>query len=361
MHGSTVQSVSGVAAIIVVYGAPEARLDACVASLRASQGNDLVEIVLVDNAAATHVGASAKVAARYPGVTVMAMLTNMGFAAGVNRGIAAARADADLILLLNDDATVAPPALSAMTAALRSAGPDVVSVAPKMLLAGRTGVIDAIGNCVNERGEAANVGLGQPDLGQFDEPSESFGPCFGAALFRRSAFSPEAVGPLWERAFLYYEDVEWNWRAQLLGFSSVTVPSAVVHHEMSASSRDDGYDRKHRHIERNLLLCTLRCAEWSQVRSVWTWRVPRLFVRLLRRDLGRASGRAAMGAIWAFPREYRCRRRLQRRRQRPDAEILRFSKGQRTYFDPIRYEPIEPAAAREDALMRLQAARSAGR
>jgi GT2 family glycosyltransferase len=353
--------VSGVAAVIVVYGAPEARLEACVASLRASEGNDLIEIVLVDNAAPTHVGASAMVAGRHVGVTVLAMLSNLGFAAAVNRGIAAARADADLILLLNDDATVSPSALLLMVRSLRAAEPDVVSVAPKMLLAGRTNVIDAIGNCVNDRGEGSNVGLGQPDLGQFDESAASFGPCFGAALIRRSAFAPEAVGPLWEDAFLYYEDVEWNWRAQLLGWKSVTVPSAVVHHEMSASSRDDGYSRKHRYIERNLLLCTLRCAEWDQVRSVWGWRLPRLVARFVRRDLGRASGRAAIGAMRAFPREYRARRRLQRRRQRPDSEILMYAEGQRTYFDPIRYEPIEPVAAREDALMRLHAARSAPR
>lgn len=352
--------MSGVVAVIVVFGSPEARLRRCVTSLLASSGDDLREIVLVDNASRSNAGVAARIAQEVTAgadtrvrCRVVVNHRNLGFSAAVNRGVGEAHPGADLVMVLNDDATVDPAAVQQMSSALRAAPERVAGVAPKMLLSGHAGVIDAVGICVNARGEGANVGLGQPDLGQFDDPSPCFGVCFGAAMIRRSALDPTAVGPLWERSFLYYEDVEWSWRARLLGYELWTVPGAVVHHEMSASSREDGYDFKHRYIERNLLLCAARCAEAGTALAIWRWRAPRLVMRFLRRDRGAASGRAVAEAIIGLPRELRARRELQRRRVSADAEIVSFSDGLVTYFDPVTYTPTDPDSARADAQRRL--------
>ena len=170
---------------------------------------------------------------------------------------------------LNPDAVVEPDALVRMGAALAAADPRCVAVAPKMLLAADPTVIDAVGNAVNAKGEAFNIGLGQPDLGQFDVPGPCFGPCFGAAMFRRSAFAREHVGPLDESLFLYYEDVDWNWRSQLLGYTSVTEPYARVRHVMSAATRHLDYGFKFHLTERNLLICVLKNFTWRRALAIW--------------------------------------------------------------------------------------------
>jgi hypothetical protein len=352
MSGAT-QADPGAAitAVVVVYGAPAARLQRCVEALRTAGGSGL-DVVLVDNRSPAEPGAATAVAA-LTGARVVLNPSNLGFSEAVNRAVMSSAPGRDLVLLVNDDALVAPEAIVHLADALRSAAPEVVGVAPKMVLAAHPGVIDAVGICVNDRGEGINVGLGQPDLGQFDRPGPCFGVCFGAALLRRSAFADDAVGPLWSASFLYYEDVEWCWRARLLGFGFMTAPDAVVHHEMSASSRADGYDLKHRWIERNLLLCALRCAEPRRALAIWAWRLPRLAMRVARCDRAGSSGRAALAAIASIPRELVARWRVQRRRVVGDAAIISFSAGERIFFDPVTYEPTDREAARRAAEARL--------
>ncbi|MCC6346252.1 MAG: glycosyltransferase family 2 protein, partial [Nitrospirales bacterium] len=60
-----------------------------------------------------------------------------------------------------------------------------------------------------------------------------FGACAGAALYRRSML--EEIGFLDEDFFLIHEDTDLNLRAQLTGWRTVYVPSAVVHHKVRSS------------------------------------------------------------------------------------------------------------------------------
>ena len=326
----------------------------------------LVEVLVADNASPRHRedahraivdlanrNTNDDIAVRWLGLD-----HNYGFAGGNNRAIEACDARADAIFLLNPDATVAPNAIAACVSRLASQPVSVVSVAPKILLQRSVGsptepILDAIGNAVNERGEAFNIGLGQPDLGQYDVSGTCFGPCFAAGLFRRSAFGRSQVGPLDESLFLYYEDVDWNWRAQLLGYSSVTEPSAIVHHIMSATNRHLGYGFKFHLTERNLLLCSLKHFERRRAASIWLHRIGGLVRGSLRGHFPLDGLRAVAGAFRRAPHALAVRRGLQRRRVRSDAAILAFGHGERTYFDAVRYEPIERDAAERFASARL--------
>ncbi len=232
-----------------------------------------------------------------------------------------------------------------------------MSVAPKMLLS-QHGldelVLDSVGNAVNEKGEAFNIGLGQPDLGQYDHPTFVFGPCFGAALFRREAFDASHVGRLDEDLFLYYEDVDWNWRSQLLGYSSITEPRAIVHHSMSVTMRDHGYDAKFHLTERNLMICARKNFEvWTALRVSGK--------RALGLLKGSATGRhypvpgfkAVGGLVRQLPRTLAKRKRVQERRLRHDSAITAFAVGEKTFFDSVRYVPIDRPAAHSFAAQRL--------
>jgi GT2 family glycosyltransferase len=283
-------------------------------------------------------------------VSAQLLTKNYGFSGGVNRGIAALSDDCEFVLLINDDARLEPDALARMHAVLSSSPADVVSVAPKILLdLEGPSLIDAVGMAVSRKGEAKNVGLGQPDLGQFDTAHPVFGPCFAAALIRRSAFDVAEVGPLPESYFLYYEDVAWNWRAQLLGRSCMLVPDAVAFHRMSGSSRADdqtggaaeqAYRRKHRYIERNLMITGTIHLPTADARRLWTDRFPGLVKSSVVGRFPKASRAAALGSLAALPASLLERRRIrQQTSQRRKADALRFWDAEPIHFDPVTYQP----------------------
>jgi GT2 family glycosyltransferase len=345
-----------IGAVLLRYNGDPASLEAAVGSIVASTGVELGDVVLVDNASTIDPGAVDRVASQCtavapdgaPLVRVIHQLRNGGFAAGVNAGILALRRECDVVLLLNDDAYLDASALDTMATSLRLADPSVVSVAPKMLLDGEHGLLDSVGMAVNRQGEAKNLGLGQLDLGQFDHPHEVFGPCFGAALIRRSAFHRDSVGPLREDYFMYYEDVEWNWRAQRLGFRSTAAPEALVWHHMSASSRlanaslgesEQSYARKHRCIERNLLATGGALLPGRDAIRLWTYRWPRLVKGSVTGRFPRSSMLASIDAVRRLPSTVLRRSQISRRAICDADAPLSFWQPEPIFFDPVTYRP----------------------
>lgn len=328
--------------VVLSYKAEPAMLTATIAALEASSAvtAGLAEVLLVEN------GPEApEIDHHHPSTTITALGANHGFAGGINRGVSLLSAECEFVFLCNPDAIVAPDVLTLCAQTLMEAPAGVVCVAPKMLLAGHEAVIDAVGNCVNERGEAANNGLGQPDIGQFNERAHIFGPCFGAGMFLRSAFAPDAVGPLDERLFLYYEDVDWNWRAQLLGFDCITEPNAVVMHQMSSSTRHLAYDFKFHLTERNLMLCALKNSSGPRALHIWVTRSAGLLLGAIKGHYPVAGMKAVFGTVRLLPSTLYHRRRIQKRRVRSDAQITQFAVGNKTFFDAVTYEPIDRDAA----------------
>ena len=356
----------GISALILNYGAPKHDLERCVRSLLNSSGLGatesaiLREVLIVDNASLTHRDAPVDVAqdtskeSPIP-VRVLQLGRNWGFAGGINRGLQALDQNAEWVLLLNNDAVVEPRCLAEAAAVAVLQPAECVAVAPKMLLAQHPHHIDAVGNCVNERGEAFNVGIGQLDIGQYDRTELCLGPCFGAALIRRRAFDADMVGRLDESLFLYYEDVDWNWRATMFGYTSVTAPKARVHHTLSGSTRHLDYSFKFRLQERNLLLVTAKNFEARRALAVWRRRTGGHLRGALTGHFPLGSLRANAGAWRHGPGALRERRALQARRTRTDDDVIAFSTGERPFIDPVTYTPERTLAALAHAYRRRAA------
>jgi GT2 family glycosyltransferase len=356
-----------VGVVLVNYGVEASILGATVRALvesNGTHGSRVREIVVIDNASPKNYAEGRAVVESLARNSAQPMLrwidsgANRGFAGGVNFGLSVLDPLCTYVFLINPDAVVEPDAIDRCAAALDAMPASCLSVAPKMLLSGHgldERILDSIGHAVNENGEAANIGLGQPDLGQYDRPMPAFGPCFGAALFRRDAFSRTCVGQLDEDLFLYYEDVDWNWRAQLLGFTSITEPTAVVHHSMSVTMRDEGYDAKFHVTERNLMICALKNFETTRAVRVVARRTLGLLKGFLTgRHYPLAGLKAIGGLVVQIPRTVRKRTVLQGKRVRTDAEITSFAAGEQTFFDAVRYTPTRRAEAKAFAASRLQ-------
>ena len=117
--------------VVVDYDGGALTID-CLRSVLASDWPaDRLRIVLVDNASRAPV--TDQVAAELPSVRVVTSPTNLGFAGGANLGLRE-RGDADMVALVNNDATVTADWLDPLAATL-SADHRVGAACPKIVLA----------------------------------------------------------------------------------------------------------------------------------------------------------------------------------------------------------------------------------
>ena len=330
---------SDVTAVVLNYGGPSDVLGACIDSLLAQ--THPVDVLLVDNRSPQNLDAVEGVMRRHPEVRLLRLTRNFGYAGGMNPGIAAV--STPYLMPVNNDARLAPDATAEMLAVLDAGGDEVVGACPKIVFESAPHLVDSVGNLIRPNGVAFNLGIGQCDVGQFDRSEAVFGACFAATLLRRRAFDPGDVGPLDEAYFMYFEDVDWCFRAGALGHRFLTAPGAVVHHMHSLSTRQQEFGFKYHLIQRNHMRTAIkdfeaRHAAWTVFRRCLT-----LAYRLAFGPWRRPSLDALADTVKGLPAMLAERRRLQRRRRVPDRTLFAFAEGETPYFDSINYEPMTSA------------------
>ena len=209
-----------VACVVVTHGGGPL-VAACLDSLAAQEAPP-DELVVVDSG--TPGGAPRE--ARRAGVQLIELSENRGFAAAVNRGVAATRAE--LVALLNPDAEAEPGWLRALVEAAERRA-DHAWFASRVVRG--DGRIDSAGHTLTLAGRALKCGEGEEAAAHAEE-REVLGAPMSAALYRRGAL--EAVGPLDESLHLVMEDVEWDLRARARGLRCLYVPAARARHAVSA-------------------------------------------------------------------------------------------------------------------------------
>ena len=213
--------------VIVLNWNGKKYLKECLDSL-ATQTYREFETILVDNGSTD--GSVAYVREFYPWARVVLLPENTGFASGNNRGLAECRGQ--YIVTLNNDTKVAPEFLAELSKAAE-ADSRIGMVAAKMRNYRQPELIDAFGLKIGANGLGYNIGIGETDAGQFDD-APAFGPCAGAALYRREML--DEIGFFDPAFFAYYEDFDLAWRGRLAGWLCVAAPRAVVYHIHSATS-----------------------------------------------------------------------------------------------------------------------------
>jgi len=187
-----------------------------------------LEVILVDNNSTDE--SVPLVKERYPQVRLIQLEQNLGLTGGINRGIQVARGE--IIAPLNNDTEVALGWASALMEAVLG-HPDAGIAASKMLLFDRRDTLHSAGDSYGVDGIPVNRGVWQKDEGQFDGDEYIWGGCGGAVAYRRAML--DDIGLFDEDLFMYCEDVDLNWRAQLAGYGCVFTPGAIVYHHVSAT------------------------------------------------------------------------------------------------------------------------------
>jgi GT2 family glycosyltransferase/glycosyltransferase involved in cell wall biosynthesis len=345
-----------VSVVIVNYK----RADDTIACLQAFDDIDWprerLELVVVDNASGD--GSAERIRAAVPTATLIESPTNTGFAGGCNLGVASARGE--YIAFLNNDARPHPGWIREAVDVLER-DRQIAAVACK--------VLDWDGNNIDYvDGSLTWYGMGykreceRPDSTDYDHAKDVlFGT--GAAMFVRTDIFRD-LGGFDERFFMFYEDVDFGWRLNLLGHRFRYVPTSLAYHRHHATMNAFGRYRETYLLERNALMSMYKNYSDATLSRV----LPAAMALSVRRsrargaddasvlDLQRFSGGddnerievskqtlAGPYAIDSFvdqlPSLHADRLELQKQRRRSDAELM-----------PLFRQAMEPAYAEPDYL-----------
>lgn len=198
---------------------------ACVESLRV--GDQVPRVLVVDNGSTDH--SVVQIERVVPAADLVRLPTNVGFAAGVNAGIAAALAampEIEFVWVLNNDTIVDPFALSRMLALADSDG-GIGLVGCRLVDADGSGRVQALGGGSVNRWLGTTTAAVEPTARGCDH-------LIGASVLVRRAVL-EQVGGFDERYFFYLEDTDLSLRARRAGWRLAVAVDAVVLHRGGAS------------------------------------------------------------------------------------------------------------------------------
>lgn len=277
-----------------------------------------LEAIVIDDASTD--GSADIVEASYPEMHLVRLPENRGFAHAANVGMQAARGET--IALLNNDAVADPHWIEELVGALRR-HPSAGSAASKVLLFDPPGRLNSAGDVFRRSGVPDNRGAWEVDRGQYDEEAEVFGASGAALAYRRAMLSD--IGLYDERLFMYCEDVDLAFRAQIAGYRCVYTPTAIVHHRLGAAG---GGTLASYYCGRNFMWLLARDLPGAAWRRHW----PRILATQLalalqsvwhiREPAARARLRGQLAGLFGSPRFIGERSTLTASRRVPDSYLL---------------------------------------
>lgn len=261
-----------------------------------------VKVIVVDNGSTD--GSVDALRAEYPQIMLLPLSENVGFAEGNNHGLRhALRQGADYVLLLNNDACIAP---------------DAVDVLVQTAQADRQiGILGAIiyRNDDPQRIESAggwfNLYTGR--LRHFEtlavdqvRPYEVDMVSGCAMMVQREVM--EQVGLLTARYFAYLEDTEWCVRVLRAGYQVVAVPGAQVWHRGSAASGGSRAPlRIYYSVRNHLLLVNAQAPARNRLHRAWRdgWVIALNLAYVMVGPIVKGAGLKAL--VWGIRDYYRGR------------------------------------------------------
>jgi GT2 family glycosyltransferase len=294
--------------LIVVNWNGEKYLPRCLDGIF-SQSYPESEVILIDNASSDHSADDLEI--RWPGLQVVRLEKNIGFAAANNMG--AHIAHGRWLALINNDAFISPSWLEEMLKAAQE-NEDYAFFASRIIQVGDSDRIDGTGDIYHVSGLAWHRQYNQPSKQAILVPDEVFSPCAAAALYDRRSFLE--AGGFDEDFISHHEDVDLGFRLRLRGLRCMYVPEAIVEHVGSASYGKESHETIYR-VHRNLV--------WSYFTNMpgvlfWKYLPAHLLANLVfllyysLRSLGKAIWRAKLDALRGLPNSLRKRKMVQRTR-----------------------------------------------
>jgi len=290
--------------IIIVNWNGQKFLQHCLDSLSRQTYADR-EIILVDNGSTD--GSVRCVKEGFPDVKIIELRENTGFTGGNAKGLDLA--DGEFVALVNNDTHAEDQWLENLIQPMLE--DSTLGICASKLLFGDGRMINSAGDGLTTAAVGLNRGLGK-DGARFSDPEFVFGACGAAVLYRRRML--DEIGFLDDDFFLYDEDTDLNFRAQLAGWKCAYVPTAIVYHKSNATSGRLSNLHVYYH-SRNLEFVwlknmpsslMLRCAHHKLIQELGSF-----FYLCIRHGKWMAFFRAKKDALKMFPLMWRKRKEIQ--------------------------------------------------
>lgn len=287
-------------------------------ALRAQTIHDF-EILLADDASSDDSVAFTE--QNYPEVRLLVNRSNVGFARNCNRAADAARGR--VVVFLNNDTEPEPTWLEELFRAIIT-HPTSAIFASKLLLFDERNKLHSAGDLLGIDGVPRNRGVWEVDRGQYDSQIQVFSGCGGAVAYRKDVWN--ALGGFDDDFWMYLEDVDLAFRAQLQGYEALFVPKARVYHHLSATG---GGKLASYYVGRNTIWTIVK----NMPRSLLIRNLPEIVTAQLRVTLdalrniqGEAAQARLLGqcaALLGIGKVLAKRRQIQPRRQIEDIELAK--------------------------------------
>lgn len=271
--------------ILIVNWNTRDLLRACLRSLRRYPLSEPMEIWVLDNASRD--GSAQMVQQEFPEVHLIASESNLGYAAGNN--LLMQKAQGEYLLLLNADTGVTEGGLDTAVRFLRE-HPEAAALGAKLVHPDGRVQASVRGFPEPEAVMWEYLGLARlfprsrrfgayrmtwftyDRIAEVDQPMGTF-----LMLSRRAV---EAVGPMDERFPIFFNEVDWCYRAKKMGWTIYFHPGVVVIHHGGASTRQVRPQmiwESHRSLQKfyqkhyrgrlplpiyGLILCSITCNAW---------------------------------------------------------------------------------------------------
>ncbi|MBO4906340.1 MAG: glycosyltransferase family 2 protein [Bacteroidaceae bacterium] len=217
------------------------------------------EIIVVDNGSKEDEAIKLKEKfADSPQVKVIEAGSNLGFAAGNNKGIKKARGRA--MMLINNDTYVTDDHFSELYHRLMD-DDTIGAVCPKLRFDEEPKLIQYAGftplTSITLRNQG--IGCGEHDNGQHDTPSSTAFAHGAAVMFKWETL--QRAGMMSEDYFLYYEEMDWSEHIRRAGLQIWYDPAQTVFHKESHTIGQQSVTRTY-YMSRNRLIFARRNRRW---------------------------------------------------------------------------------------------------
>lgn len=218
-----------VAVHIVTYNSGHT-LEACLQALHRQSFSNFI-MCLIDNNSTDN---TLQIAKKYQHAIFVKNTINKGYAAAHN--LALSKTQSEYVLTLNPDVLLDKFFLANMISAMDKAGARTGSAAGLLL---RTNSMNTTSHAIDgaglsmKRSHRQTLRYEGKKLQVAEQtPTEIFGPDGAAAFYRRAMLNDidKGHGMFDEDFFMHKEDVDVCWRAQLLNWTSLFVPTAKAYH-----------------------------------------------------------------------------------------------------------------------------------
>jgi GT2 family glycosyltransferase len=295
-----------------------------------NQRYQAIELIVVDNASSD--GTLSILKAVEQRCTLVRNEHNLGFSAGQNRALREARGE--WLLSLNPDVILESDFVAELVGAAQS-DQRIGTLCGKLLRLnpnetdGRTRVIDSTGIVFTRNLRHFDRGADELDRGHYDRAEFVFGATGAAAMYRQEMIQEVAIaGEFFDESFFAYrEDADVAWRAQLMDWRCLYVPTAVGWHVRRVTPE------RVRQLPVDLQVHCVKNRFLMRLKNISARLYLRLLLPITARDLliagysifGNPRLLSAFRFIWRERSStWRKRQWIQARRKVSDAELLRW-------------------------------------